>query len=289
MKSIKTYLVESIQPIRLTESEIHKIDYKILNKSISLIYNYIFTFNANNKGFKNLPYYGKLSNLKLDEQRKYIVKNINNFKEYVNYSYNPSIEFGIRPNTETTDMYPDYKGYTFLKFIVQCAISCFRYQSKVDKKEIEEYARIFNTRILAIYPEIKVGIDNDLSLPEFEKYYETGKLPKTNPTYDGDTDDIDPKVEDQLEKVISDELNSMLDGYTCYIPSYDNEDGEEEVSWDEAIDSGYYSNIIDFLDAEFMDWREDIYKTLKSNKSLKLKGISKNSIMAVIERTAENI
>jgi hypothetical protein len=38
-----------------------------------------------------------------------------------------------------------------------------------------------------------------------------------------------------------------------------------------------------------MDWREDIYKTLKSNKSLKLNGINKNDIMAVIERTAENM
>ena len=287
MKSIKTYLIESIQPIRLTESEIHKIDYKILNKTISIIYNYIFMFNVNNKGFRNLPYYGKLVNLKLDEQRRYIVKNINNFKEYVNYAYNPSAEFDISPNTEITDMYPDYKGYTFLKFIVCGAISCL--QPNVHKKEIEEYARIFNNRILAIYPEIKVGIDNDLSLPEFEKYFKTGKLPKNKPNYDGDIDDIDPEIEEQLEKFISDELNSILDGYTCYIPSYDNEAGEEEVSWEEAIDSGYYSNIIDFLDAEFNNWKEDIYKTLKNNKSLKLNGINKNDIMAVIERTAENI
>lgn len=282
MKSIKTYLVESIKTISLFEET---SDNKILDKIKKVIYNHVFMFTINGSvDFKHLPYYRNLTNLSLEEQSKYIVKNINNFKQYLNYDYNDLIDYNLSSNDPITNEYPDYKDFTCLKYLVWVGIP-----GLPNKKEIEKYCKLIEDDINNIYKEIKLGIDNKIYPAKFDIYLDTGKLPKDNPNYDGDTDDIDTKVEDQLEKVISDELNSMLDGYTCYIPSYDNEDGEEEVSWEEAIDSGYYNNIIDFLDAEFYGWREDIYKTLKSNKSLKLKGISKNDIMAVIERTAENI
>jgi hypothetical protein len=271
MKSIKTYLFESIQSINLFENQ---LDNEIIDYIKKLMYR--MTFTCNNYVFEKV-----FSNKILSSEiRKYIVKDINNFKQYFYSNYDSSVDYSLGNMRQLVSIYPEFKGLTYLKYLIYCSINSIKTNSNVTKEEVEKYYKIINNNINNIYKEIKLDIDKNLN---------TSKLPKNNSKYNGDTDDIDPVIESQLEKVISDELNSMLDGNTCYIPSYDNENDEEEVSWEEAIDSGYYSNIIDFLDAEFMDWREDIYKTLKSNKSLKLNGINKNDIMAVIERTAENM
>ena len=55
----------------------------------------------------------------------------------------------------------------------------------------------------------------------------------------------------QLLTIISGKIAEFLLNLECEVPGYTVGDDEDSVtvSWEEAIDSGYYDNLIDLLDA----------------------------------------
>ena len=56
----------------------------------------------------------------------------------------------------------------------------------------------------------------------------------------------------QLLTIISGKIAEFLLTLDCEVPGYavgDDDEDSVSVSWDEAIDCGYYDNIIDLLDA----------------------------------------